>query len=229
MTLIAFDIDDTLYLERDYAASGFAAVGEYVYSRLGVTDFADRAWELFANGARRTIFNDVLDQLDIEQSQSLLEALVETYRAHSPSIQLLLDARQALDATAKYAQLAVVTDGPSRSQWAKVRALDLSQWTRHMVVTADLGQQFVKPSPLAFLSLQVTLGEPSSSCCYIADNPLKDFSGPKQLGWATLRVRRPGSLQEGRDSAADVDHEVATLDDVSKNLPWAFGSGSGAT
>jgi putative hydrolase of the HAD superfamily len=219
VTLIAFDIDDTLYLECDYVASGFAAVGDYISSRLGVSDFADRAWKLFANGTRHTIFNDVLTQLDVEQSQSLLEALVETYRRHSPSIQLLADARKALDATARYAQLAVVTDGPSHSQWAKVRALELDRWTRHIVVTADLGQQFVKPSPLAFLTLQETLGEHSSSCYYVADNPLKDFSGPKRLGWTTLRVRRPGSLHEAEDSAADVDDEVASLDEVSKNLP----------
>jgi putative hydrolase of the HAD superfamily len=224
VTLIAFDIDDTLYLERDYVASGFVAVGDYVSSRLGVSDFADRAWELFAKGARRTIFNDVLTELDIEQSQGLLEALVETYRRHSPSIQLLGDAREALDTTGRYARLAVVTDGPSHSQWAKVRALGLIRWTRHIVVTADLGPQFVKPSPLAFLSLQETLSEHPSSCYYVADNPLKDFSGPKRLGWTTLRVRRPGSLHEAKDSATDVDDEVASLDEVSKNLPWTSGS-----
>jgi putative hydrolase of the HAD superfamily len=218
VALIAFDIDDTLYLERDYVASGFAAVGDYVSSRLGVTDFGDRAWQLFVSGARHTIFNAVLDQLGIEPSPPLLAALIETYRNHSPSIQLLRDSREALDATARYAQLAVVTDGPSRSQWAKVRALDLGHWTRHLVVTADLGPEFVKPSPRAFSSLQATFGEPSSSCLYVADNPLKDFSGPKQLGWTTLRVRRPGSLHEGQDSATDVDREVANLDEVSKNL-----------
>jgi putative hydrolase of the HAD superfamily len=215
MTLIAFDVDDTLYLERDYVRSGFAAVGELIALRFGVEDFAARAWELFASGARHTVFNRVLDQLNIPQSQDLVGTLVETYRAHEPSIQLLPDAREAMNAATARARIAVVTDGPVRSQRAKVRVLELGRWTPHLVVTAELGRQFVKPSPLAFSSLQALLGEPSSCCYYVADNPLKDFAGPKSLGWTTIRVRRPGSLHESIDSAADVDHEGTNLAELS--------------
>ena len=31
---------------------------------------------------------------------------------------------------------------------------------------------------------------------YIGDNPAKDFISPKQLGWSTARVLRPGSEHE---------------------------------
>ena len=36
---VAFDLDDTLYLERDYVRSGFWAVGRWIESHVAVTDF----------------------------------------------------------------------------------------------------------------------------------------------------------------------------------------------
>ena len=37
---VVFDIDDTLYLERDYVLSGFAAVGPWARDWLAIPDFA---------------------------------------------------------------------------------------------------------------------------------------------------------------------------------------------
>ncbi|MEL7208731.1 MAG: hypothetical protein AAGK32_10970, partial [Actinomycetota bacterium] len=47
---MVFDIDDTLYLERDYVRSGFNAVGEHVESQFGTAGVGRRAWELFIEG-----------------------------------------------------------------------------------------------------------------------------------------------------------------------------------
>jgi putative hydrolase of the HAD superfamily len=120
----------------------------------------------------------------------------------------------------RYAQLAVVTEVRPIVNGPKNGALDLCSWTRRLVVTSDLGEEFVETGPLALSSLQVTLGEPGSSCYYVADNPIKDFFGPKRPGWTTLLQKWP-RLHEGKDSAADVDREVATLDGLTKNYHWA--------
>ena len=49
------------------------------------------------------------------------------------------------------------------------------------------------------------------ACAYVADNPVKDFAGPKGLGWTTVRVRRPQGLHQRVPSGEDVDHEVPDL------------------
>ena len=39
---VVFDVDDTLYLERDYVRSGFRAVGVWASRWLGLSGFAER-------------------------------------------------------------------------------------------------------------------------------------------------------------------------------------------
>ena len=40
---LVFDLDDTLYLEREYALSGFRAVGDWLRQTRGLIDFEARA------------------------------------------------------------------------------------------------------------------------------------------------------------------------------------------
>ena len=47
-----------------------------------------------------------------------------------------------------------------------------------------------------------------------ADNPNKDFAGPKSLGWATVRIRRPESLHAAVPNGDLVDLEIASLDEL---------------
>jgi putative hydrolase of the HAD superfamily len=39
---VVFDVDDTLYLERDYVRSGFDSVGAWLQRDSGVVGFSDR-------------------------------------------------------------------------------------------------------------------------------------------------------------------------------------------
>jgi hypothetical protein len=57
----------------------------------------------------------------------------------------------------------------------------------------------------------------------VADNPAKDFVAPHRLGWRTVRVRRPDSLHADVPSGADVDAEIASLDDLDTALAWDNG------
>jgi putative hydrolase of the HAD superfamily len=53
---------------------------------------------------------------------------------------------------------------------------------------------------------------------YVADNPIKDFAGPRRLGWRTVRIRRPGGLHADLPSGDDVEQEIASLDELSERL-----------
>jgi putative hydrolase of the HAD superfamily len=111
-----------------------------------------------------------------------------------------------------------VTDGPSVSQRAKIAALELSAYVDRAVVTSELGPDAGKPDPRAFALLQGEAGCTGAECCYVADNPAKDFGGPRSLGWRTVRLRRVDALHAAAPSGPDVDCEIVTLDELDEAL-----------
>ena len=209
---LVLDVDDTLYLERDYVHSGFLSVGESVHAELGLSGFGERAWEEFQAGRRGDIFDRCLISFDVEPEPSVIRRLVEVYRDHEPTIGLLADAAVFIgDARATGCPLAVITDGPVQSQRAKVHALGLSQIAAPVVLTSELGPDAGKPSPVAFRLVQRELGIEAERLVYVADNPAKDFAAPAELGWRTVRVRRHLSLHVDVPSGPDVELEVEDL------------------
>jgi len=207
---VVFDIDDTLYLERDYVRSGFHAVGEHLQRTHGVDGFSRRAWELFESGHRGSTFDVVLAELGLPEA--LVPGLVRVYREHEPDIELLPDAREALGTLSRYVHLAVISDGPEQSQREKAKALGLERWCDPIVLTARYGREFGKPHPRAFEEVEGSVRLAGASCAYIADNPSKDFIAPKALGWRCLRVRRPGGLHHAVDGCGGADLVVDRLD-----------------
>jgi putative hydrolase of the HAD superfamily len=189
--MIVLDLDDTLYLERDYVHSGFQAVDQWLKIHRSCGDFLGEAWHLFENGKRRTIINMVLESKGLFD-ESLVKELVNVYRTHTPLISMQSDALEFLCSHHKE-ELALITDGPAVSQWSKIKALNIEKYVGTIIVTDDLGPNFSKPHQEAFIRIQGSLA--GSACVYIADNPLKDFIAPASLGWMpSIRVRRAGSL-----------------------------------
>lgn len=212
--IVVFDIDDTLYLERDYVRSGFEACGRLLEAEYGLDRFGDTAWHLFESGVRGDTFDRALVDIGGEPDRPLVERLVATYRAHDPDIALLPDARRAIDQLGAHHRLAVVTDGPEPSQAAKARRLGTDTWADPTVLTSTLPPGSGKPSPAAFELIEQRLGASGDRCVYVADNPAKDFAGPASLGWRTVRIRRPGQLHEAVPSGADVGEEIGDLDAI---------------
>jgi putative hydrolase of the HAD superfamily len=213
---VVFDVDDTLYLERDYVRSGFQAVGERVRERFDVPDFSARAWAAFQSGARGTIFDQVIEDLGLDRA--VIPSLVSVYRSHRPAIELLPDARGCLARFLGRLPVAVVTDGPIDSQRAKVAALGLGPGLAAMVFTAELGDGLGKPHPRAFQMVEQRTGCVGPEYAYVADNPAKDFEGPRSLGWATVRVRRELAMHSAVDSGPDVDMEVLDLSELDRTF-----------
>ena len=208
---LVFDIDDTLYLERDYVKSGFGVLDQWVQDRMGVSGFFDVAWSAFEQGVRGRIFNVALEALGVENIADLIPQMVQVYRTHEPAIELLADARDCLEVTSKMPWRAAVTDGPLASQKAKAKALGLDRWLDPIVFTEEHGPDWGKPSPRAFALIQEQAGVSGSACLYVADNPKKDFGGPAKLGWHTVRIRRPKSLHQDVPSGDDVEVEISDL------------------
>lgn len=191
---VVFDMDDTLYLERDYVRSGFLHAGTLVEKRFGLKGFSDAAWELFLEGKRGNIFDLAFNRIGIQVSESVVKTLVDVYRNHIPAISLAEDAAWCLDRLNLNYDLALISDGPIVSQTNKAEALELDRWINLMIFTDKWGAAFYKPHPRAFLTVQSEIGADPNECMYVADNPGKDFTAPNKLGWTTVRVRRECGL-----------------------------------
>jgi putative hydrolase of the HAD superfamily len=190
-SVIVFDLDDTLYLERDFVRSGFAAVDRWVSDRFATSGFFDRAWALFDVGRRGDIFDCTLSELTIRVSPELIRHLVDIYRGHAPSIRLASDAEELLAVLCLHRRAALLTDGLGITQARKVEALGLVGRLRPIIYTDELGSGMWKPHPQGFLAIQNEFGLAAHEFVYVADNPSKDFVAPRRLGWKTIRVRRP--------------------------------------
>ncbi|MBY9062332.1 HAD family hydrolase [Sphingomonas yunnanensis] len=216
--VIVFDLDDTLYLERDYVISGLAAAGDWAHARLGLDRLGPLMRERFEAGARQRIFDDSLAALGYPATPALVARLLAVYRQHRPRIALAPDAARYLARRDTGTALAIVTDGFLDAQRRKLRALDLfRRGVRQAVCTDRWGREAWKPSRRAFDHLEAWFGMGGACFTYVADNPTKDFVAPRLLGWRTVRIVRPGGLHvEARAVQADdeADRVVQSLDSL---------------
>jgi putative hydrolase of the HAD superfamily len=191
--VVVFDLDDTLYLERTYVRSGFQAVGAWAAARLGIPDFAAQAERHFDQGIRAQIFDAIVRDAGCAPSGEVVAELAEVYRNHYPAIELLPDARTCLDSLRGRVPCALVTDGRPEAQKQKIAALKL-HWMSPVLVTDDWGSEYRKPHPRAFQTVESLYDARRFRFVYVGDNPMKDFTAPYDLGWSTIRLRRPGGL-----------------------------------
>jgi putative hydrolase of the HAD superfamily len=188
---VVFDLDDTLYAEREYAYSGFTAVAEAFADRLGdPRDSAARMRRLFDSEHRPRVFNALLTELGLNEELKLVEAMIEVYQAHRPTIRLHDDAEVILNKLRPKYRLGLLTDGRFSTQGLKIDALGLRDRFDAILITSELGPGFCKPSPRPFEFISTRLQVVGGRSVYVADNPAKDFLAPNALGWRTVQIRR---------------------------------------
>jgi putative hydrolase of the HAD superfamily len=208
---VVFDLDDTLYLEKDYVKSGFHAVGDWCKENLGLDDVQKSAQSLFDQGQRGNIFDAVLKQGHAKQVRETAAVLVQVYREHAPKIAMPQDAVTCLAQLRGQVRLGLLTDGHPVSQRAKISSLGLQEVFDEIVITGDWGTEFYKPNPRAFRQFETDRS--SLRFVYVADNPAKDFLAPRQLGWDAIRVNRPASLHH--DRRCPPENVVCEVNDLS--------------
>ena len=167
---VAFDLDDTLYKEKDFLISGMNyCINEFAPS-LDVSKL-----QLEENWV----------QIIAKESGANIEEILETYRTHIPDITLSNGALQLLKSLmSKKVRLILITDGRSTTQNNKIDALGIRGFFKQIIISEEIGSN--KPDIANF---QI---DSSNECVYIADNPKKDFITPNALGWLTIQVNDNG-------------------------------------
>ena len=191
--IVVFDLDDTLYPERQFALSGFQAVDRWAAGTLGVEGLAVEMTRLLDDGHLGQIFAMALKGKLPDHTQEHLEALREAYRTHEPQLTLFDDAAWALTHFGAQTKLGLITDGTHAMQEKKVAALGIAPRFQEIVYTHALGgRAFSKPHPQSYERVEQALGGEGARLVYVGDNPSKDFIVPNARGWISVMVHRPG-------------------------------------
>ena len=214
--IIVFDVDDTLFPEREFVRSGFQAVGEWILNKYGVPGFFEVAWKFFAQGNRGKIFNLVLAEIGIEDNPQIIQELLQIYREHKPQISLFSDARWAIDYFKTHKKLAAITDGYLITQRNKVAALEIASSFEAIVYSDEYGRENWKPSPLPYLKVMELTGFQGYECVYVGDNPHKDFITAKKLSWLTVQIdRQDGEYSKNRPTPGyEADRTILSLTEL---------------
>lgn len=172
---VIFDLDDTLYSEKQYVKSGYKAVAKL----LGDESLTNRLWEYFENG--KPAIDELLNELGCSDKK---DECLEAYREHMPEITLydgVVDL--ILELKNKGIKVGIITDGRVSGQKKKLQALGLDKMVDDIIITDELGGiQFRKPCDIAFRVMQRKWRIPFEQMMYVGDNPSKDFQACKQLG-----------------------------------------------
>ena len=186
---VIFDLDDTLYPERDYIKSGFKEVAKF----LGDLNYAEKLFDLFK--ANKPAIDNLLGEIN---RLDLKDKCLQIYRAHMPQINLYPGMKELLiklkDLNIK---TGIITDGRPEGQRNKIKALNLNNCFNKddIIITDELGgEQFRKPCSIAFQIMRTRWRLNYNQNLYIGDNLNKDFQAPRQLGIKTLLFANPEGI-----------------------------------
>ena len=219
---LVFDLDDTLYPERDFALGGFRAAATFAERAFGAAPgLEQRMADLLDSGHLGGLFKIALGAVKPDFSAADLQSVMDAYRDHQPRLTLFPDAQQALHRYGRTGTLGLITDGTAEIQRAKIAALAIADRFAEIICTDALGgRAFFKPHAKAFAMMATALGRSGDRFVYVGDNPAKDFVAPNAMGWTTIMIRRPGArlIHANAETAAGgaAQHVVASLEDLDR-------------
>lgn len=181
---VIFDLDDTLYSEKEYVKSGYKIVSDYLGG-----GYEDRLWEFFEAG--KLAIDELLKELERKDEK---ETVLNLYRTHKPIIHLYPGVAEMIEELKNRGiKVGIITDGRPEGQRNKIEALGLD--IDDVIVTDELGGvQFRKPCDIAFRIMATCWRLNPADIIYVGDNPVKDFQAPRQMGMKSVWFRNVDGL-----------------------------------
>jgi putative hydrolase of the HAD superfamily len=187
--ILVFDLDDTLYDEKQFVYSGFKEVANWMSMMsdspyIEIFDFMVN--DLAING-RGTVFNNALDKYFKKTVKNIRKCL-SIYRLHKPNIKLDTDVVDLLLELRKKYKLYIVTDGNKIVQSNKIKSLEVEKYVEKVFITYRYGLKASKPSLKCFEIIKNLEQVNWLDLVYIGDNPNKDFVNLNKVNAVTIRV-----------------------------------------
>ncbi len=230
---ILFDLDDTILPGFQRPDLAWREVVEQMLGPADAQPVADairatsrefwsdaarhREWRMRMRDARRKIVADACAVLEssggVALSADTAERIADRFTAYlDEQISILPDAWHVLDLLrAKGLKLALITNGATAPQRAKIERFDLAHRFHHVQIEQEAG--IGKPEDGAYLHAMQQLGVRADETWMVGDNLEWEVVAPQRLGifavWADLHGK---GLPEGTDIRPDL--VIRTLSDL---------------
>lgn len=192
---IGFDLDDTIYNERDYREGAYRSLSQRIANEFNV----DAEWAFnslkraYEENGDREVFQVVMREVGVQEptsSEFIREVLIPGYRTWSgplhpfPAVIPTLTKLRSLGL-----RLGLITNGGSATQWNKIRLLGIEPYFDSIIVTGDhLPRNQWKPHPAPFRLCFDELGIEYRHCLYVGNNPSTDVPGAREIGATVIIV-----------------------------------------
>ena len=188
--IIGFDLDDTLYNEKDFYLFCLKSVSKYLeinffYHKRKSHDIFKELINIDNEFGRENILNIFLEK-HLNYNKKNLKTLIDVYRHTKPKIKLNADFKKFLknDTHKKF----LITDGHKIVQKNKIESLKLEKYFDKIIITNQYGLKYQKPNPYCFQIIKSYFNCQWKDLIYIGDNPNKDFIFLNQKGGKTIRL-----------------------------------------
>jgi HAD superfamily hydrolase (TIGR01549 family) len=199
---VIFDLDDTLYSEKEYVKSGYKAVSDYLGG-----GYEEKLWQFFEAG--KPAIDELLKELGRENEKA---EVLKVYRSHKPDIHLYSGVAEMIETLkSRGTKVGIITDGRPEGQRNKLEALGLD--VDYVIITDELGGiQFRKPCDIAFRIMITRWRLNPADVVYVGDNPVKDFQAPQQLGMKSIWFRNADGIYQ--DTNKDSEWTVRNISEL---------------
>lgn len=198
---VIFDLDDTLYSEKEYVWSGYNEVSDFFGG-----GYTSELYHFFLNG--KPAIDELMRETGHEEEK---DEAVEVYRHHKPDLHLYDGVAELIsELKSKNIRVGIITDGRPEGQRNKLEALGLYDMMDDIIITDELGgKQFRKPCDIAFRIMLTRWRLNPADVVYVGDNAAKDSQAPRQLGMRFLWFDNEEGLyrsekQEGYNSISAI-------------------------
>ena len=177
-SVFVFDLDDTLYREKEFLISAFKAISSELLNSHGVECFEEML-SLFEEG--KDVFGGIISKYKFQNVTK--EDLICRYRTHYPSITLNPGMRSLIKNIHPIClSLGILTDGRSITQRNKISALGIGHYFDSMVISEEFGSE--KPNEANYKYFEKKYV--GADFIYFGDNLEKDFLVPNKFGWNSI-------------------------------------------
>lgn len=192
--IILFDLDDTLYSERQYIYQGFKEVAQYLREKYGLDEQKSyrQLISVFKSGSK-LVFDDFLRSVGVNPSSG---DLVDVYRKAPRSLTNYPDVAEALKIVGGYGhKRLLITNGRAEVQKQKVEQLELAKYFDELFILDEYGKEYWKPSTLIFRVIKQKYGDGLTNYAFVG-NSEEDFQFSQILGMKFIYVERRNQIRK---------------------------------
>lgn len=218
---IIFDLDDTLYDEKQFVMGGFDAVSHYISIKYDVNrDIVHQVlFETLYEHGRGKTFDIALKKLGVYEKKDIPQ-LVKIYRNHTPKLKLYPETTTVISHLKKNGyKLGLITDGDIEVQKNKVKALKVEDFFDCMIFSDEYGIEKQKPNPFPYLKAIEKLKVNNTKSIYVGDNPHKDFITANKLGLVTIRILKGSYENITLDDEFEAKYQIKNIIELLDLIP----------